>query len=134
MSEAQTDNTDPPLGDHLASGRVKAKGHANGTTIRITPPEAVREAAGVEADDSWAWFHIPDDGFYVRRQQAGHVDIPDEFEAVGSSWMRQNGKYVDTAIPQPAIEAGGVSPGERWTFYALGDGAMRVVRESDGDG
>lgn len=129
MSEAKIDGAEPMEAD--PHGTVKTKGHPNGTTIRVTPPIEVREAAGIDPDESWAWFHVPDDGFYLHRQQAGHFDIPDDFEAVGSSWMRQNGRYVDTAIPQPAIEAAGVEPGQRWTFHALGDGAVKLTRAGD---
>lgn len=125
MSESTTDEPD-------ARGAAKVKNPKGHGSHRITPPLPVREAVGMERDEPWSWFyHAGSDRFWLRRAGATLDGIPDEAVSAGVAEARQNGRYLDFAIPTSAVEIAEMAKGQQWTFRALDRNTMDLARESD---
>lgn len=84
----------------------------------------------MEADEPWSWFyHAATDRIWLRRAGAQLSGIPDNAVSVGVAEARQNGRYLDYAIPPSAVETVGMAKGEQWEFRALDRNTIQVVRQ-----
>lgn len=128
MSEPTTDEC-----QFDARGTMKVKRDSQ-YTHRLTPPKEVRQQVGMEADEPWSWFYHPDSGrVFIRRSGASLDGIPDDCVSVGVAESRQNGRYLDFAIPKGVIDAAEMQAGEWWEFRVLDRNTMSVTRESGDD-
>lgn len=108
--------------------RVKRPGESG--SFRITPPEAVRVAVSLQAEEPWAWFYDSRaHQFYVRRVDAALDDVPDHFEPVGVVLARDNGRYLDFAIPHVGSDRAGIEKGQTWTWYVNDHDTLQLVKE-----
>lgn len=133
MSNAETDSNDDASTDPAegVSPIKEPKGH---NSTRVTPPKAVRDAVGMEADEPWSWYFHPDTGwFWLRRSGMTLEGIPDDALSVGVAEARQNGRYLDYAIPPSAVNTAGLAKGQRYRFRAMGDDTIAMIPESDED-
>lgn len=113
-------------------GRSKIKKYDSHGSHRVTPPEDVRKAVGMTADEPWAWYwHEDSDRFYIRRSDATLQGIPDDVVNVGVAEARRNGRYLDFAIPPEAVDEAGLEGGQQWEFVTEDEDTMALVETDD---
>lgn len=121
----------PPDESSECRARVKIK-RSTESTLRVTPPEPIRDHVGLEHDEPWAWFWIDGgDRFMVRRVEARMGSIPDTAEPAGVSRPADQDRYLDFAIPATAVEVAGVEKGQEWEWRAVGRDTLELVRVDD---
>lgn len=126
MSETTTDPEDE-YDAHGVSVVKKPKGHGS---HRLTPPQAVREAVGMEPDEPWSWFYH-DGTFWLRRAGVPLSGIPPEAANLGVSEARKNGSYIDFAIPPSTVRLAGLEKGDQFRVRVLGPHTMRLTEQPD---
>lgn len=82
----------------------------------------------MDADEPWVWYwQEPDDRFVIRRMGLDIDDVPEAIP-VATAVSRQNGKYIDFAIPPLVVDFVDMKEGEWWEVSALDPHTMIAKR------
>lgn len=121
-----------PSDDRPRSTAAVKKPESHGSH-RITPPKPIRDYVGMEADEPWSWFYHTDSGrIFLRRSGATLEGIPNDVRMTGTAEARQNGKYLDFAIPPNAVAEIDMNKGDRWEFRPLDIDTIAMIPEKTG--